>query len=161
MWVGSQRIPCALPRMRSLTLWQTTSLSQELMVLLRNVQKITSVTYARAHYGSRFVTAFLRRMFWSCVPQGQNGTMRNLLMNSQNYGFLLKKGVEEPPFALLPEWSSLCFEYRQNFGFDTEMFEPGRLPDLAVWGDSGEWTRAVKKHHLQRSFWHCANAWIL
>ena len=82
-----ETFPCALPRMRSLTLWSTTPLSQELMVLLRKAQKITSVTCGRAHYGPRFVTAFLRPMFWSCVRRSQNGTRRNLLMNSQNYVF--------------------------------------------------------------------------
>ena len=41
--------------------------------------------------------------------------------------FLLKrKGGNEPPLAPLPEWPG--------------MFEPGQLPDLTAFEDSGEWT---------------------
>ena len=67
-------------------------------------------------------------MFWSCV----------LLGEKWNNGL---------PAALapLPEWPSLRFDYRQNFGFDNGMFEPGRLPDLAAFGDSREWTGTGKK----------------
>ena len=46
-----------------------------------------------------------------------------------------RQGGEEPPFASLPEWPSLCFDYRQKFGFDNAMFEPGRLPDLTDFED--------------------------
>ena len=51
-----------------------------------------------------------------------------------------RTGSEEPPFAPLPEWPKLCFDYRQNLGFDSGMFEPGRLPDLTAFEDSGEWS---------------------
>ena len=40
----------------------------------------------------------------------------------------------------LPEWPSLRFDYRQNFGFDNGMFEPGQLPYLTGFKSSGEWT---------------------
>ena len=35
------------------------------------------VKYARAHYGSRFVIASLRPMFWSCVLLRPSGIMRS------------------------------------------------------------------------------------
>ena len=42
---------------------------------------------------------------------------------------------------LLPyQWPGLCFDYRQNFGFDDGMFEPGRQLDLTAFEDSGKWT---------------------
>ena len=37
--------------------------------------------------------------------------------------------------ATLPEWPSLCSDYHRNFGFG--LFEPGRLPDLTAFKDSG------------------------
>ena len=58
----------------------------KLVVLLRKVQRITSVTCARAHCGSRFVSALLQPMFWSCLWLGQSGTMRNCMENLQNDG---------------------------------------------------------------------------
>ena len=54
--------------------------------------------------------------------------------------FLKREGGDGPPLALLPEWPSLCFDYLRNFGFDSGMFEPGRLPGLTAFEDSGEWT---------------------
>ena len=62
-----------------------------------------------------------------------------------------KNGGEEAAPAPLPEWPSLCFDYRQNFGFDSyrtwpplETQESG--PELAR-GNS--WCQ-VEKHLLQR-----------
>ena len=55
--------------------------------------------------------------------------------------FLMKRNDgDEPPLAPLPEWPSLCPDYRENLGFDHGMFEPGRLPDLTASKGSGEWT---------------------
>ena len=73
--------------------------------------------------------------------------MRNFMVNSQNYGcFLMKRqGGDEPPMAPLPEWPSLCPDYRQNLCFDHGMFGPGRLPDLTAFKGSGERTRVEKR----------------
>ena len=54
--------------------------------------------------------------------------------------FMKREGGDGPPLAPLSEWPSLCFDYRQNFGFDNGMSEPGRLPDLTAFEDSGKWT---------------------
>ena len=40
------------------------------------------------------------------------------------------------------KWPSMCSDYRQSSGFGKGMFEPGRLPDLTAFGNSGEWTVA-------------------
>ena len=39
---------------------------------------------------------------------------------------------EEASPSPLPEWPSLCFDYRQNFGFAHSMFESGRLLDMTA-----------------------------
>ena len=46
--------------------------------------------------------------------------------------FLMTKDGRELP--------NLCFDYRRSFGIENGMFEPGRLPDLTGFEDSGEWT---------------------
>ena len=53
---------------------------------------------------------------------------------------MAKNGGEEAAPAPLPEWPSLRFDYRRNFGFDNGMFEPGRLPDLTAFRRLEEWT---------------------
>ena len=55
--------------------------------------------------------------------------------------FLMKgKGGEEPPFAPVPEWPSLCFFIVRISSSIIGMFEPGWLPDLTAFEDSGVWT---------------------
>ena len=51
-----------------------------------------------------------------------------------------RKGGDEPSLASLPEMPRLGPDYLRNFGFDSGIFEPGRLPDLAAFEDSGNWT---------------------
>ena len=55
--------------------------------------------------------------------------------------FLMKKdGSEEGELVTRPEWPSLRFDYRQIYGFDNGVFEPGQFPDLTAPGSSGECT---------------------
>ena len=53
---------------------------------------------------------------------------------------LTKHRSEERDPVVLPEWPSLCFDYRQSFGFAPRMIESGRLPDMTACNCSGEWT---------------------
>ena len=141
MWGGSQRIPlCA-------------SANEESDSLVNNIP-LTGTGGAAEECAKDYISDVRESSLWvslrDCLSPADVLVLRTAGPKWYNaklvdefaelWFFINRKGVEEPPFALLPEWSSLCFEYRQNFGFDTEMFEPGRLPDLAVWGDSGEWT---------------------
>ena len=81
------------------------------------------------------------RVCWSCVLLGPSGTMRNFMVNLQNYGSSSRKEKVVMGHPLpLPEWPSLFFDYRRNFGFDNGIFEPGRLPDLTAFEDSGKRT---------------------
>ena len=50
---------------------------------------------------------------------------------------LTKDGSEERDPVNLPDWPSLCFDYRQNFGFAPSMIEAGRLPDMTTFSCSG------------------------
>ena len=53
--------------------------------------------------------------------------------------FLLTKGgSEERDPVTLPEWPSLCFDHRQNFGFAPNMIESGRLPDMTAFNCLGK-----------------------
>ena len=80
-------------------------------------------------------------------------TTRPKWYNAKLYGelaelwlFLMKRqGGDEPPMAPLPEWPSLCPDYRQNLCFDHGMFGPGRLPHLTAFKGSGERTRVEKR----------------
>ena len=40
----------------------------------------------------------------------------------------------------LPEWPSLRFDYRDNFGFASRAIESGERPDLNTFGCAGKWT---------------------
>ena len=53
--------------------------------------------------------------------------------------FFQKEENDKSP-ASSPEWPSLRYDYRQFYGLDNGMFEPGQLPDLTALGSSGEWT---------------------
>ena len=64
---------------------------------------------------------------------------------------LTKDGSEERDPVTLPEWLSLCFDYRQNFGFAPKMIELGRLPGMTAFNCLGEWTWSDKGR------WRCAN----
>ena len=63
---------------------------------------------------------------------------------------MTKDGSEE---GAQPEWLSLCLDYRQNFGFDHGMFDPGWLLDMPcalrnARDDAGEWRERYKGHLL-------------
>ena len=64
---------------------------------------LTSVKWARAHCGLRFVTAVLRPLFWSCVQLDQSGIMRSCTVNLLPCGSFSwqKMEVSGPACALI------------------------------------------------------------
>ena len=55
--------------------------------------------------------------------------------------FLMEKDDNEnDTSASLPEWPNLRYDYRQMYGFNSGMLEPGQSTDLQAPGSSGEWT---------------------
>ena len=55
-------------------------------------------------------------------------------------GFFLMTNKEDTSATPLPEWPSLCFDYRQNFGFVPSATELGEWPDMVAFGCAGERT---------------------
>ena len=53
---------------------------------------------------------------------------------------LTKDGSEERDPVTLPEWHSLCFDYRQNFGLTPSMIRSGGLPNMTAFNCLGAWT---------------------
>ena len=53
--------------------------------------------------------------------------------------FLLTNKGDTAATQLL-EWSSLTFDYRDNFGFAPGATESGEEPDLFTFGCAGKWT---------------------
>ena len=51
-----------------------------------------------------------------------------------------KDGTEEGRPVPRPEWPSVRCDYRQIYGFNSGMFEPGQFLELTAPGSSGEWT---------------------